>query len=192
MEDWTMNNALMDLSNVDTASIMPSSVSSDADVVAMLKALDGFWREIAAAIPTLGVLATIDKQPDAVVDKLAYQFHVDYYDASWPIERKRQVVINSIRLHRIAGTRGAVEDIISSIWGDGAVLTEWWEYGGEPGTFQVALASLQTQATISSFVESIRKVKRATDHLTVIVSNDVGTANINAGIVYHQYSYYRL
>lgn len=187
-----MSDALMDITNVDTASLLPSSIAEDADIKAMLAALDAFWREIAPAIPTLGVLAAIDQQPDAVLDELAYQFHVDYYDAAWPVPTKRQVIINSIRLHRIAGTRGAVEDVIDSIWPDEAVLSEWWEHGGEPGTFQVALASGVTQENINKFIAMIRKVKRATDHLTITILNECDPGDVNTSAVYHQYKSYRL
>jgi len=178
-----MSEALMDLSNVEMAALMPMSMGLDPNVRAVLAATDIFWHQIAAAIPTLGVLATIDQQPEEVVDRLAYDFHVDYYDADWPVERKRDIVINSIRLHRIAGTRGAVDDLIASIWGDRASVSEWWEYGGEPGTFTIFVNETMSESDIARFVASIRAVKRATDHVTMSTSRDVGTCEPHAALV---------
>jgi phage tail P2-like protein len=186
------SGALMELSSVDTAALMPGCVGKDPEISAALGATDRFWRELAAAIPTLGVLATIQQQPDEVLEKLAWQFHVDYWESSWSLATKRVVIIDSIRLHRIAGTRGAVEDVIARIWGDGALVYEWWEYGGEPGTFTVLLTNEQTQGAVTDFVRSIRKVKRATDHLTISIVNDLGTATVRAAAVYHEWVNYEL
>lgn len=187
-----MNNPLMDITNVDTASLISRIVGEDPDVHAVLKVLDDRWRSIAAAVPTLGVIATIDQQPEEVVDKLAYQFHVDYYPQDASLELKRQIVKDSIRLHRVAGTRGAVEDVIRHIWGDGAIVSEWWEHGGEPGTFMVALTNEQTQANVTEFLRSIRHVKRATDHLTIATVNECDPGTLNWAAVYHEYRTYRL
>jgi phage tail P2-like protein len=182
-----MSDPLMTLADVDTTRLLPAPLAEDPDVQAFSAALDPEWQAIAAAIPLLGVLATIDQQPDEVVDRLAWQFHVDYWEPDWSVETKRQVVIDSIRLHRIAGTRGAVDDVIDSIWGGDAIVQEWWEYGGDPGTFRVVLATEQTEVSIARFVASIRKVKRATDHLTILQQEDYGQAGVYAGPVYHEW-----
>jgi phage tail P2-like protein len=178
---------LMTLANVDMAALLPASVGSDPDVIALCAALDGEWQAIAAALPTLGVLATISQQPADVLDRLAWQFHVDYWDATWDVATKRQTIIDSIRLHMIAGTRGAVDDVIDHIWGGGAFVLEWWEYGGEPGTFQVVLTTQQTQDAVEDFIRSIRKVKRATDHLTIVQVDDYGDVPVRAGAAYHEW-----
>jgi phage tail P2-like protein len=183
---------VMDIANIDTTALLPSSISSDPDIQALCAALDARWQEIAPVIPLFGVLATIDQQPDAVLDKLAYQFHVDYYDTTWDLAKKRSAVINSIRLHRVAGTRGAVEDVIDSIWSGGALLSEWWEHGGEPGTFRVVLTNGQTQDNLTLFLASIQKMKRATDHLEIVSTTDAESASINFGAAQHWYRSYRL
>lgn len=187
-----MGESLMSLETVETAELLPGVLRDDPDAAAIMRALDVEWKAIAAAIPLLGVLATIDRQSESVVDRLAYQFHVDYYDLAWPVETKRKAVIDSIRLHRIAGTRGAVDDVISAIWGDGAIISEWWEHGGEPGTFDVVLTSGLTQAAVDAFTSSIRKVKRATDHFTVATLTETEPAGTHIGAVYHQVSTYYL
>lgn len=185
------SDPIMELSNVDTAALLPSSVTGDPEMVAVLAALDQIWQQFAATVGNLGLLATIDQQPEAVVDKLAYQVHVDYWDDSWPLATKRQVVKDSIRLHGIAGTRGAVEDVIDAVWAGGATVQEWWEYGGEPGTFQVIPTDSQTAAQVTQFIESIRKVKRATDHVAIVTNNDLGDSTVHADLIIHTYQSYR-
>ncbi len=187
-----MSNSIMDITNVKTSDLLPSALAEDPSIQAILTAIDEQWKEIAQAIPCLGVLASIDLQPDDVLNKLAWQFHVDYWDDTWSLAKKRRVVKNSIYLHRIAGTRGAVEDVIDTIWGEEAVLSEWWEHGGEPGTFQVALESGITEENISRFISMIRKVKRATDRLTITAINECDPGQIYYGAAYHQYQSYRL
>lgn len=185
------SDPLMELANVDTAALLPASVTGDPEMVAVLAALDRIWQQFAPIVPNLGLLAAIDLQPEAVVDKLAYQSHVDYWNDSWPLATKRQVVKDSIRLHRIAGTRGAVEDVIDAVWDGGATVQEWWEYGGEPGTFQVIPTDSQTAAQVTQFIDSIRKVKRATDHVSIVTNNDLGESDVHADLLIHTFQSYR-
>lgn len=186
------SQALMRLRDVNGVRLMPDSIAADPSIAANLHALDGFWKHLAEAVPTFGILATIHRQPEEVVDRLAWQFHVDYWDGAWPLEKKRTVIINSIRLHRIAGTRGAVNDVVSSIWGDMAIISEWWEYGGEPGTFVITLSTSQTQEAIDAFMRSIDFVKRATDRVTIASTIDAGQVPAYVGTAVYQWTNYNV
>lgn len=182
----------MDTTNPDTTLLAPSSITDDPDIAAVLRALDGQWTAIGAAIPLLGILATIDQQPEPVVDKLAYDFHVDYWEDDWDLVTKRAAVINSIRLHRIAGTRGALEDLIDMIWHGAALLLEWWEYGGEPGTCQIVLTDQHTQDRMTEFLASMDTVKRASIHLSIETLNDCAPGESHWSAVWHTNQHYRL
>lgn len=57
---------------------------------------------------------------------LAWAFSVDQWHESWPESVKRRVIANSAELHRIKGTRPAVELAMESL-GVEVELTEWFE-----------------------------------------------------------------
>ncbi|MCE5199913.1 MAG: phage tail protein I [Armatimonadota bacterium] len=175
----------MELANLESRRLLPQNLSTDEVLSAILNATDTYWQELAVAIPTLAILATIDQQPENVIDDLAWQFHVDYWNAGWDLATKRTAVKNSFRLHKLAGTRGAVNDLIRIIWGDGAIVSEWWQHGGEPGTFDVTLTNGISQAAVNEFVASIRMVKRATDHINVSIPTIVPDSGLHIAPVVH-------
>ena len=71
---------------------------------------------------------------------LAWAFSVDQWHESWPESVKRRVIANSAELHRIKGTRPAVELAMESL-GVEVELTEWFEATPHlpRGTFRAVL-----------------------------------------------------
>ncbi|RUR46204.1 phage tail protein I [Vreelandella populi] len=57
---------------------------------------------------------------------LAWAFSVDQWHETWPESVKRRVIANSAELHRIKGTRPAVELAMETL-GVSVELTEWFE-----------------------------------------------------------------
>jgi phage tail P2-like protein len=64
-----------------------------------------------------------------LVDILAWQFHVDFYDPARDLEFRKNLVQMSIEWHKTKGTVKLVEDVINTYWvNGGATLQEWWTY----------------------------------------------------------------
>jgi len=63
-----------------------------------------------------------------LIDILAWQFHVDFYDHTKPLAFRRQLVQDSIQWHMRKGTVALVQDVLDRFWPGGATLTEWFEY----------------------------------------------------------------
>lgn len=76
--------------------------------------------------------------PLEVLPFLAWALSVDLWRTDWPETVKRRVVANSLNVHRIKGTRPAVEKALSDL-GVSTDLVEWFEKvpEGEPYTFEV-------------------------------------------------------
>ena len=85
----------------------------------------------ALLLPRLGELS------EAVIDLLAWQWHVDFYEPTLGIGVKRRLVRESIAMHRIKGTKAAVELALRMTRYTGDVI-EWFEYGGKPYCFRVS------------------------------------------------------
>ena len=67
---------------------------------------------------------------------LAWALSVDTWDPTWSEQVQRQVIAQSIPLHRIKGTRRAIEMALAPI-SAGLTVEEWFEYGGSPYRFRV-------------------------------------------------------
>ncbi len=113
-------------------SILPSSVSDlERDLELALARIE----QVEIPIATLW---SPWECPLEVLPFLAWALSVDLWRSDWPETVKRRVVANSLDVHRIKGTRPAVEKALSDL-GVSTDLVEWFEKNpeGVPGTFEV-------------------------------------------------------
>ena len=128
---------MADLSNTRLVDLLPASISGDANVIAAASAIDGELQKVTALIPEAVLIARIDVLPEKVLDLLAWQWHVDFYEpVGFSIEKKRAVIKNSIAWHRKKGTPWAVAQVVSATF-DTADIKEWFTYGGDPYHFRI-------------------------------------------------------
>ena len=125
-----------DLQSVSLLDILPPNLLADKQIYAAARALDDELQKITAATRNALLLPRLDELSEDVIDLLAWQWHVDFYEPSMSIETKRQLVRESIAWHRIKGTKAAVEKMAQTVF-KGGVVTEWFEYGGEPYHFRI-------------------------------------------------------
>ena len=125
-----------DIQRTSLADIMPGNLLEDETVRRIVNVIDPQLHKIARAIRLVGFIARIDELPEPIVDALAWQWRVDFYDADMSLEEKRCSVKQSIAMHRIKGTRRAVMMALRLVYASGEV-SEWFEYGGRPYYFRV-------------------------------------------------------
>ena len=75
------------------------------------------------------VYADIDHMKEDALDLLATELRAQYYDTSYTIEVKRDLVKQAVRWFQVAGTKAAVEELAKSIFGE-CEVNEWFEYSG--------------------------------------------------------------
>ncbi len=116
--------------------IFPPALTRDPAMVARANAIAELLTARLAEIDRARIIANIDGLDEAVLDILARDFKVDWWDADYSLEEKRRTLKSSWRVHKTLGTKAAVETAISAIYPRTTVL-EWWEYGGEPYHFRL-------------------------------------------------------
>ncbi len=80
----------------------------------------------------------INELNDDILDILAYDLHVDWYDTTYTTEEKRAIIKNSFKVHKYQGTKYAVETALRDIYPN-TNIEEWFSYGGEPYHFKVVI-----------------------------------------------------
>lgn len=102
----------------------------------------------------------INNLSENLIDELAVQFHVDFYDGTMSLDKKRAVVKNSIKWHMKKGTPYAVEELIQTIF-QSAKVVEWFDYGAAPYHFKVIFIKepLTDPAQIDILQKAINSVK---------------------------------
>lgn len=120
----------------DLLKLLPHSLRQDPVLVAIAEATEIQLKQAYQEAETIYNIIDIDKMPEELLDLLAYEKHVDFYEVDLLIEQKRGLVKASRKWHRKKGTRGAVEDVVSIIYKNAQVF-EWFEYGGRKYRFKI-------------------------------------------------------
>lgn len=128
-------------------SSLPLVLRNDPSMYALAAATAEALSTRVAEIDNLRIYSRIDELPEDLLDILAYDFKVDWWDGNYTLEEKRKTLKDSWRVHRMLGTKAAVETAISAIYPDTKV-SEWWEYGGKPYHFRLQIDA--TDKDISS------------------------------------------
>lgn len=132
-----------DLQSTSLLDILPENLLADAQIYAAARALDDELQKVTAATRDALILPRIDELSEEVVDLLAWQWSVDFYDELKSLAEKRNAVKQSIAIHRIKGTRRAVELALHMVYTSGEV-SEWFEHGGQPYYFRVRFIRPET------------------------------------------------
>lgn len=140
--------------------ILPSSISGDATVKDIVQAISGRLAQLGEQAELVLILPRLKKLSEEIVDELAWQYHVDFYDVSADITKKRELVRKAIARHRYKGTPAAVEEVCSAAF-DTAEVLEWYEYGGKPYHFKVRMVqeSIPDEAVMAEMVKAINSAK---------------------------------
>ena len=178
---------MMNIHYVSLLDILPPVLAADLQVRAATLTIDEEHRKITEQIKNLALLYSLDNLPEAWVDELAWQCHVDFYDTSLPLEQKRELVKKSDAWHRRKGTPSAVEELINTVFGDGKV-EEWFEYEGSPYHFRVVtnnsdLTSVQEKA--AAFVRALQTVKNTRSKFDSIVILQTEDTNLYLASALH-------
>jgi phage tail P2-like protein len=153
---------MIDLSSFRLIDLLPESLKSDKEVVCMAEALTEVFRVIIDKINLLDPTKEIDER---FIDLIAWEEHVDFYDNTLPVEKKKELIEKAEFLHKHKGTPAAVEELITTIFGEGKVV-EWFEYGGQPYRFKVVTSNPSvTLEKAEQFIRALDSVKRKSARL---------------------------
>ena len=117
---------------------LPDVLRNDESMAALAASIAQVLAQRPEEIQRLTIYPRIDELPEELLDILAYDFKVDWWDANYTLEEKRRTLKDSWRVHRMLGTKAAVETAISAIYPNTQVI-EWFEYSGNPYHFRLLI-----------------------------------------------------
>ncbi|MBP2655420.1 MAG: phage tail protein [Firmicutes bacterium] len=155
--------------NFDLLSLVSPSIRYDSQVIAACSALESELQAVSCAVDNLLIVSNVSSQPEAVIDHLAWQWHVDFYDDTLDLATKRSLVQNAINWHRKKGTVAVVQEYVSTVLSNG-IVSEWFDYGGEPYYFKVSTDEVISSLSIyEKLVDIINAVKNARSWLEGVI-----------------------
>lgn len=116
--------------------LLPSALLQDPSIMALADAGADVLAARLAEIDRARIISNIDGLDEAVLDILAHDFKVDWWDPEYSVDEKRRTLKGSWRVHKKLGTKAAVETAIRAIYPMSQV-EEWFEYNGEPYHFRL-------------------------------------------------------
>ena len=164
---------------------LPHVLRQDPNMLALADSiatvLSAQWDEI----DLLRIYQRIDELDEELLDILAYDFKVDWWDPNYSLDVKRQVLKDNWRVHRMLGTRAALELALSAIY-PGARAEEWFEYGGTPYCFRLYIDASDADIGDAKHRRVLDKVnywKNLRSHLEGIeYHKTIPTGNLYAGV----------
>lgn len=129
---------MSDFRTDDLLRTLPQVLKKDKAFHAFASVMAKQLRSIIDDIDYATIYARIDALPEDLLDVLAYDFKVDWWDYGYSVEQKRQTLKDSFLVHKHLGTKFAVQTAISAIYPNTAV-EEWFEWGGDPYTFRLLI-----------------------------------------------------
>ena len=132
-----------------------------------VRALSAVWlamqRKLLLAADASQMYTAVDTAEETMLDALAVNLKVDWYDGNASVEEKRRTLKAAMAVRRTMGTMGAMCTAITSVWPE-STIEEWFAYGGQPGEFKCRIEN-RSPCDIQSVLDAIRRAKRASAHL---------------------------
>lgn len=139
--------------------ILPANLLADEKVKALALGIDGELEKLSEEIEQVIHLPRLDELSGGILDLLAWQVHVDFYEPLWLTDvTKRNLIRNSIAWHRQKGTRAAVEKI-NEAFGREITIREWFEYSGQPYHFNLTTRPFNDSADLNSWLRQLNDAK---------------------------------
>ena len=114
-----------DIYSTDFSDFLPGALRHDPKMIALARTLTDQLLTVSGNMDNVLIYSRFEELPEDLVDILAYDMHVDWYDYSYPLQVKRDMVKNSVKVHKKMGTKYAMETALGSIWPKSEV-EEWF------------------------------------------------------------------
>lgn len=152
---------------------LPAVLANDDNMAALASAVAEVLAARVGEIERVSIYSQIDRLPNELLDILANDFKVDWWDYSYSLQEKRNTLRQSWYVHKHMGTPAAVTAALSAIYPDSKV-EEWWDYGGKPYHFRLLIPQDTSTldavkyATVLSLVAYYKNLRSVLDSVTVL------------------------
>lgn len=175
----------MTLKDVDILKLLPEWMQEDASIKALTVGTNEEARRVYALIGILTRWDKINRLGEDYLDFLAKELNIPWYRTDASIETKQRIILNSDLVHKILGTKKAVEMVVNDYFEEGEVR-EWFEYGGEPYHFRVVSENSESvEENSAMFLQLLNTVKRKSAWLDALAVLIECQSLVYAGAAYH-------
>ncbi|MBT2717561.1 phage tail protein I [Bacillus sp. ISL-57] len=165
------------LNNFELRDFIPPSLKKDTEIVAMADALTPIFQMI---YEKTKLIKQFEGIPDNLLDFIAYEEIVDFYETTMSVEEKRALIDRAQIVHQLKGTPAAIEEV-AGIFFKNARVREWFEYGGDPYYFRIETdETFKSEVDIARLFRLIETTKRKSSRLEGVLFKGDGGFQIQA------------
>jgi phage tail P2-like protein len=173
--------------NIDFTRSLPTALKNDETIYTLGRVIAAELQENIRMSRLNIIYPRIDELDEYLLDILAYDLHIDWYDPDAPPDIKRTLIKESVSVHKRLGTKYAVESVIRAYFGSGDV-TEWHEYGGRPHYFKITTTNPSiTDEQAKLFFKMLGIVKRKSSWLEKLIIYLTGEMFLYVGFAYKEF-----
>lgn len=136
-------------------SVLPGVLGLDKGMYNLAQMVGWIFGENAGNVNAPAVFQNISEMDEDLLDILAKDCKVDWYDYDADIATKRRQLLSNWHVRDKLGTVSAVKTALQAVWPN-TTVEEWFDYGGDPGYFRVFL-STDASGTID-FAKAVRMI----------------------------------
>lgn len=151
----------------------------DPEIQALSYALQQQFKKLKAYADKTQCYSDVDDLDEEILDYFAVEMRSMYYEQNLEIERKREIVKNTLKWYTYAGVPATAAEMVGVVFGSGKIV-EWFNYDEPPftpGTFDIIASARLTPDIIEQLNAMIRKAKNVRSHIRkVTIVRDVHSA----------------
>lgn len=170
----------MKIENTEMIKLLPEWMRDDEANRALSSAMDELISRVGRRVKTQRVWDQLEQMTEEELDETAWEMGIDWYNSSWNKRQKINVIKTYGPIMEKQGTAWAVKELVTAVFGIG-VISEWYEYGGEPYYFKIRTSALLTQDGMKDFLEKVRRVKNERSHIESIEILRITDLNVVVG-----------
>ena len=169
--------------------LLPENLRGNPYIIAASRAVDKEFSLLVQSIKNVLTYADMGNASEQVIDMLAAELNVDFYDKTLPLSDRREAVKEAILIHQMNGTKKALLRVFELLQ-IRAVIKEWFEYGGEPYTFKIEILEVsskglseETNALLDRLIEWHKNARSHMTELNIYLTNRTKTPYYAIGML---------
>lgn len=160
---------------------LPDVLQEDEDCYRLASVIAAQFEPLVQETELEKIYARIDLLDEDLLDILAYDFKVDWWDYGLSLTEKRETLKRSWYVHKHMGTPAAIKSALSAIYPD-VYIQEWFDYGGEPYHFRIMIPVDETTLdmekhtkvmSLVAFYKNLRSVLDSIEYAGTEASNTI-------------------
>ncbi len=156
---------MINFSDGELLNLLGGGYQTDPEIQSLSYAVQQGVKQWLKCLQSVTTFSDIDSvTAEQALDLAAAENQLVYYDPSLDIDTKKELIKRMNRWNMIAGTKAAVEEIATDLFGD-CTVEEWPDYSGQPYHFRVVTSIPASSDNVGTFNRLISRAKNLRSYL---------------------------